>query len=199
MPVFCESQTTNGRSVRIRIATDEDVELKVTWQHDRRVNVWYGGVEEDDPAAIREDWKDPWCRKGIIVVGGTADTGGADSTDGTDGTDVGYIQWYDTDEEIENTFRLPHGPRYWGIDVFIGVPELFSQGIGTDAVRALSDKLLNEDMADVVIIDPHERNARAIRSYQKAGFEFTHLLPHHEFSDGEWHDAVLLTKRKASS
>ena len=88
----------------------------------------------------------------------------------------------------------PNGPVYWGIDLYLGLPELFGQGIGTQVVRDLSDQLLADGTADMMVIDPQIRNQRAIRSYAKAGFSRSHPLPHHELHDGDWMDAVLMTK-----
>jgi aminoglycoside 6'-N-acetyltransferase len=179
MDLLAQTQLGNGQTVGIRVATASDVEFVIGWLHDRRVNQWHGGVDEDNPEGWREEWVDQWCRKGIIEY---------------EGESVGYIQWYPTDIEINVTYRIPDGPNYWGIDVFLGVPELFGHGIGTAAVRLLSNHMLAEGIADIVVIDPHQRNSRAIRSYEKAGFVISHVLPKHEKSDGEWHDAILLVK-----
>jgi aminoglycoside 6'-N-acetyltransferase len=159
-----------------------DVNLVIGWRADPGVNEWYGGLDEADAASIRADWQDPWCQRGIIELDGRA---------------VGYIQWYQADADIERAYHLPPGPAYWGIDLFIGLPERFGQGIGTAAVRMLSDRLLDDGVADTVVIDPRRDNARAIRCYEKAGFTYAHDLPHHELHDGVWYDGVLLIKRSA--
>lgn len=165
----------------IRPMTHADIELLIAWRADRGVNEWYGGLEEATPEAIRADWDDEaWCERGIIEV---------------DGRPVGFVQWYEADNETTAVYRLPIGPTYWGIDIFLGEPSLFGQGIGTSVVRKLSDQLLHDHITDVVVIDPHQRNKRAIRSYEKAGFVYSHDLPAHETQDGIIYDAVLMTKR----
>ncbi len=168
----------------VRLMTHADIEILIAWRADRRVNEWYGGLEEATPEAIQADWDDEaWCERGIIEV---------------DGRPVGFVQWYEADAEALALYRLPIGPTYCGIDIFLGEPSLFGQGIGTSVVRMLSNQLLDDHSADVVVIDPHQRNKRAIRSYEKAGFTFSHDLPAHETQDGTTYDAVLMTKRLPS-
>jgi aminoglycoside 6'-N-acetyltransferase len=165
----------------VRPMLQADIELLIAWRADRRVNEWYGGLEGATPEAIQADWDDEaWCERGIIEVNGRP---------------IGFVQWYEADAETTAVYRLPMGPRYWGIDIFIGEPSMFGHGIGTSVVRLLSNRLLEEHLADIVVIDPHQRNKRAIRSYEKAGFTYSHDLPAHETQDGITYDAVLLTKR----
>lgn len=164
---------------------EEDIELLIEWRADPRVNHWYGGLTESTPEVLRADWDDEaWCERGIIELGGRP---------------IGFIQWYPVDEGVEQIYRLPNGPTYWGIDMYLGLPDLFGQGLGTQVVRDLSDALLRDGTADVVVIDPQIRNQRAIRSYEKAGFVHSHPLPHHELHDGEWMDAVLMVKTTPSA
>lgn len=164
----------------IRPMIHDDIELLIAWRADRRVNEWYGGLEEATPEALQADWDDEaWCERGIIIL---------------DGRPVGFVQWYEADAEARAQYRLPLGPKYWGIDIFLGEPALFGQGIGTSVVRMLSNRLLTEGTADIVVIDPQQRNKRAIRSYEKAGFVYSHDLPGHETQDGITYDGVLMTK-----
>lgn len=168
----------------VRPMTCDDIELLIAWRADRGVNEWYGGLEEATPEAIRADWDDEaWCERGIIEV---------------DDRPVGFVQWYEADVESIALYRLPISPTYWGIDIFLGEPSLFGQGIGTSVVRMLSNQLLDDHIADVVVINPHQRNSRAIRSYEKAGFAYSHDLPAHETQDGITYDGVLMTKRVPS-
>ena len=164
----------------VRPMIEADIELLIAWRADRRVNEWYGGLEEATPEALRVDWDDEaWCERGIIEL---------------ESRPVGFVQWYPAEAETAAQYRLPPGPRYWGIDIFLGEPSLFGQGIGTQVVRMLSNQLLDEHIADIVVIDPHQRNKRAIRSYEKAGFVYSHDLPAHEVQDGITYDGVLMTK-----
>jgi aminoglycoside 6'-N-acetyltransferase len=62
----------------------------------------------------------------------------------------------------------PQGTR--GIDLFIGDPNMIGRGHGTDLIRCFVDDLLGRGLPRVVT-DPDPANARAIRAYEKAGFE----------------------------
>jgi aminoglycoside 6'-N-acetyltransferase len=169
--------------IQIRPALELDVITLLAWKANPEVHEFYGGLEEAGEDFVRGLWQEEWCLKGIITKAGV---------------DVGYIQWYRLTPEIEASCLLETGPSYWGIDVLIGRPELFGQGIGTTAVRQLSDSLLNDGEADIVIIDPQARNDRGVRSYLKAGFSISHRLPSHEYQDGIMHDVLLMVKTKLS-
>jgi aminoglycoside 6'-N-acetyltransferase len=45
------------------------------------------------------------------------------------------------------------------------------------------------------VLSPVADNARAIRSYEKAGFRKVRLIPNGEFLGGEWRDAWLMSVR----
>ncbi len=56
-----------------------------------------------------------------------------------------------------------------GVDVSIGDPDRLAQGIGSGALRAFAERLLEEGHR-TIIIDPDPANRRAVRAYEKAGF-----------------------------
>jgi len=58
----------------------------------------------------------------------------------------------------------------YGIDLFIGYPELWGKGIGTKIIRAMADYLIHDRGAKVVCADPEENNKRSVACWQKAGF-----------------------------
>lgn len=55
--------------------------------------------------------------------------------------------------------------------------------------------LKEEKDADIVLLDPHKDNYRAIRAYQKAGFAIIGELLEHELFEGEKKDCWLMEKR----
>jgi aminoglycoside 6'-N-acetyltransferase len=80
-----------------------------------------------------------------------------------------YLQCYDPQAWPENGFgALPNGAR--GIDQFIGESDMIGRGHGNRLIRRFVDDLLATGTPHVVT-DPAPDNARAIRAYQKAGFE----------------------------
>ena len=86
---------------------------------------------------------------------------------------IGFIQFYrwasyaDEAEEVGIAFD----ERTYGLDVFIGEPELIGQGIGSKIVALLSDYMLEELGASSVALTTDLDNHPAIRCYEKAGFE----------------------------
>jgi aminoglycoside 6'-N-acetyltransferase len=62
----------------------------------------------------------------------------------------------------------PRGTR--GIDLFIGEPGMIGLGHGSALIRHFVDDLLRNGSPRMVT-DPSPANARAIRAYEKGGFE----------------------------
>jgi aminoglycoside 6'-N-acetyltransferase len=86
----------------------------------------------------------------------------------------GYLQCYDPEVWPDNGLGThPSGTR--GIDQFIGEPGMVNQGHGSAFIRAFIDRLLASG-APRVITDPDPANARAIRAYEKAGFQRDRLV-----------------------
>ena len=80
----------------------------------------------------------------------------------------------------------------YGIDQFIGEPEYWDKGIGTKFMKLVLQYLTNSKGAEIVILDPHADNPRAIRCYEKVGFKKIKFLPKHELHDGEMVDCYLM-------
>ena len=105
---------------------------------------------------------------------------------------VGYLQFYLADVaeydfgEVGKTFAL---------DLFIGEPDYWNRGLGTQFLRLLLGYLVEQRGADWVILDPHVDNLRAIRSYEKCGFRKLKLLPKHELHEGQMVDCWLMAIR----
>lgn len=62
-------------------------------------------------------------------------------------------------------------PNALGVDQFIGLPDRLGQGLGTRMLRAFVAFLFDDPRVTSVQTDPEPENARAIRSYRKAGFK----------------------------
>ncbi|QPC89543.1 GNAT family N-acetyltransferase [Mesorhizobium sp. INR15] len=86
-----------------------------------------------------------------------------------DGKPIGYLQSYDPHMEDDHPYAdQPFGTL--GIDLSIGRPELVGIGHGPAIVRQFVEELFEEGVPRVVI-DPHPTNLRAVRAYEKAGFQ----------------------------
>ena len=86
-----------------------------------------------------------------------------------DGEPIAYLQTYDPHLEEDHPYSdQPFGTL--GIDLSIGPAELVGKGHGCAILRQFTDQLFEEGCPRV-IIDPDPSNLRAIRCYEKAGFE----------------------------
>ena len=97
-----------------------------------------------------------------------------------DGRPIGQIQSYLIDDEPEYAAMLELGRPAFGIDLFIGEPELIGHGHGPALIRAfLRDVGFSRYGVDLCVIGPATGNVAAIRAYEKAGFRFlkTYLEP----------------------
>ena len=79
-----------------------------------------------------------------------------------------YLQCYNLSAWNVGFGPQPAGTR--GLDQFIGEPDMLGRGHGSAFIRAFAERLLANGTPRIVI-DPDPANARAIRAYEKAGFE----------------------------
>ncbi|WP_269933185.1 GNAT family N-acetyltransferase [Aminobacter sp. HY435] len=85
------------------------------------------------------------------------------------GKPIAYLQSYDPHMEDDHPYHdQPFGTL--GIDLSIGPPELLGKGHGSAILMQFVAELFEEGVPRV-IIDPDPSNKRAIRAYEKAGFE----------------------------
>jgi aminoglycoside 6'-N-acetyltransferase len=85
-----------------------------------------------------------------------------------------YLQCYDPTAWSNNGLGThPLGTR--GIDQFIGEPDMIDRGHGSALIRSFVDGLLKNGTPRVVT-DPDPENFRAVRAYEKAGFQKVSLV-----------------------
>lgn len=108
-------------------------------------------------------------------------------------TPVGYGQIYQLSGKLFDEYEYPdNGKRVFAMDQFIGEPEYWNQGIGSSFLKMMAVFLKNEKAADIILLDPHKDNHRAIRAYEKAGFKTIKSLPKHELFEGDNKDCWLM-------
>jgi aminoglycoside 6'-N-acetyltransferase len=102
-----------------------------------------------------------------------------------DGAVAGLIQYY---EEPEPRYR------HASIDLFLD-PALHGRGLGTEALRQLVARLVDDHGHHRITIDPAAENAAAIRSYEKAGFRPVGVMRRYEREPdpgSRWRDGLLM-------
>jgi aminoglycoside 6'-N-acetyltransferase len=121
---------------------------------------------------VREWWGDP--AEQYALVSGDLDEPAMDQfIVSVDGSDFGYIQCYDLTAWNSGFGEHPKGTR--GIDLFIGEPDMIERGHGSGLIRSFADDRLAQG-APRMVTDPDPENPRAIRAYEKAGFEKVRLV-----------------------
>ncbi|WKA52330.1 GNAT family N-acetyltransferase [Planococcus liqunii] len=175
----------HDEKMTIRKLEDSDKEALVKWLSDPEVLKYFEGC--DNPHDLKRvnqhyfERKDETTRCLVEY----------------EGTPIGYIQFYPVLEEE----RMAYG--YWnpdeviyGTDQFIGEPDYWNRGLGTELVELMKKYLLSEKQADVLVMDPQVSNERAIACYEKCGFQKVKFLPAHELHEGEMKDCWLMEYKR---
>jgi aminoglycoside 6'-N-acetyltransferase len=143
---------------QFRPMTAADLPLVLHWLKQPHVVQWWGDTHEQF-ALVSGDLEVEAMEQFIVAFGDRP---------------FAYIQCYDLMVWPDNGLgEHPSGTR--GIDQFIGDSDMVDRGHGSAFIRAFIERML-ADGAPRIITDPDPANARAIRAYQKAGFEKVHLV-----------------------
>jgi RimJ/RimL family protein N-acetyltransferase len=81
--------------------------------------------------------------------------------------------------------------RHAELALYIGEPDAWSRGYGTEAIVLLLGWLFNQRGLHRVWLSVLADNPRARRTYEKIGFTHEGRWREHYFYDGAWHDADL--------
>lgn len=88
------------------------------------------------------------------------------------GKSIGLIQTYFVDDL--KPFKIFDIAK--GIDLFIGEVDYINKGYGTDIMkRFLQHQVFNDETVRYACIDPEVANERAIRVYEKVGFQIVNI------------------------
>ncbi len=105
---------------------------------------------------------------------------------------IGYIQYYPIDEKEYNEYGYKDEGIIYGIDLFIGNTNYQNKGLGAQVINCLIQYIRLNIKPNKIVIDPRVENKRAIRCYEKCGFEFKKIIPKHELHEGLYHDTYLM-------
>lgn len=169
-------------NITLRLLNENDKILLLKWLTDERVlSYWEGKSAIFDLKRITEDF---YSEEEIEVIKTIIEF---------NNNPIGYCQMYKLNEKLLNEYKYPLTNNIvYGIDQFIGEPEYWDKGIGTKFMKLVLQYLTKEKGAEIVILDPHADNPRAIRCYEKVGFKKIKFLPKHELHDGEMVDCWLM-------
>ena len=179
------SSIIRNPSLSIRLLRDDDTDYRLLakWLTDERVLEFYEGRDNPhDLDKVRERYGPQGRGEAIPCILEWQ------------GRPIGYMQFYALIEEGKAEYAVESIEGVYGMDLFIGEPEHWDKGIGTQAVLLLVRYLFETLGARQMVIDPHVSNLRAIRSYEKAGFRKVKVLPKHEWHEGEYRDCWLMVR-----
>jgi aminoglycoside 6'-N-acetyltransferase len=138
---------------QFRPVSTEDLPMVRRWLETPHVAQWWHDPDEQF-ALVSEDLDHPAMNQFIVTA---------------DDRPFAYLQCYDPAAWPNNGLGAhPDGTR--GIDQFIGVPDMVDQGHGSALIRTFVDGLLEAGIP-LVVTDPDPANIRAVRAYEKAGFQ----------------------------
>ncbi|OEK01259.1 GNAT family N-acetyltransferase [Roseivirga sp. 4D4] len=146
--------------ITFRTATIEDLDILLHWDQQQHV---IDADPDDDWDWANELRRYPAWREQLLVE--------------LDGRPLGFLQIIDP--YLEDT-------HYWGdvdqnlraIDIWIGEADDLGKGYGTEMMRQAIERCFASPKVTGILIDPLVTNVKAIRFYERMGFEF---VEHRDF------------------
>lgn len=167
----------------------DDYALMVRWRNEPHVARWW--ENDDDPT--------PTTLERIVERYGPRTDDDADTTScliELEGRPIGYVQFYPwgayEDVVRDMGFEILDGT--FGIDIFIGEPDVVGLGYGSRIVDLLSRYLFAERAASRIAIVTALDNHVAQRAYERAGFRKVGEVLDTDVRDGERVRSWLMTR-----
>ncbi|TAA66223.1 GNAT family N-acetyltransferase [Planococcus salinarum] len=88
-----------------------------------------------------------------------------------EGRPFAFLQCYLLSESDRESYGYSIEEIHFGIDQFIGKPSLFNNRYGTQMMMEFVQFIFHDKQADTVTVDPEVSHPRAIRCYEKCGFQ----------------------------
>lgn len=168
--------------ISIRLLNRADFKVMFRWLTDERVLRYYGGRDLNYTfESLVDHYSQNFETDGFRTILQYKDI------------PIGYGQVYQIAGRLFNEYGYPETDRtVYAMDQFIGEPDYWNCGIGTVYLKMLCKYLKETKGTDIVLLDPHKNNHRAVRAYQKAGFKIIGELPEHELFEGKKEDCWLM-------
>jgi aminoglycoside 6'-N-acetyltransferase len=145
----------------IRLMNHNDIDVMVKWLNDQRVLEFY-----EEPPSNLEKVKEkygPRIEGKHYVIPCIVEY---------KNQPLGYIQYYEIQEDDLKKYGFTSNQNIYGIDQFIGETKLWDKGIGTSMILLMLNFLRSKG-ASKVVLEVKKNNIRAIISYKKCGFKKT--------------------------
>ncbi|ACT03812.1 GNAT family N-acetyltransferase [Paenibacillus sp. JDR-2] len=170
-----------GKESGLRMLEPEDAGLLIRWLSDPAVLEYYEGRDRPyDAAMVQKHFYED--REEIVPC-----------IIQYNGVDIGYLQFYEIEEEEREFYGLwDEAGSIYGMDQFIGEPDYWNRGIGSELIRETVQYVVKERGARKIVMDPQTWNARALRVYEKCCFKKVKLLEKREWHEGQYRDCWLI-------
>ncbi|WP_243522722.1 GNAT family N-acetyltransferase [Bacillus pseudomycoides] len=172
-------------SLSIRYVTENDVKILSKWLTTPEVLQYYEG--RDNPQSLEQvrkkfiSYSISDVKRCLVEYAGKP---------------IGFIQIYPVDSKWKNLYGYVENQNIWGMDQFIGDIAYWNKGIGTELVKVAITYIIDVLEAEAIAMDPRTGNERAIRCYEKCGFQKVKKLKEHELLEGKLEDCWMMEYRK---
>jgi RimJ/RimL family protein N-acetyltransferase len=161
-----------GTKVRLRALAKDDLPNFVRWINDpetrRFMNIRY-------PLSMTEE--EGWWEN--FIQNRSNHIFAIETKDGTYIGNVGLHATVPEDRKAE-------------LGVIIGDKQYWGQGYGTDAIRSLVMWAFDYLNLNRISLRVFAYNKRAIRAYEKAGFQREGIMRRARYTDGQYHDEIIM-------
>ncbi len=154
--------TNSNDSVTLRLMIEHDLAMLYEWLNRSHIVEWWGGEEARPTLADVQEQYLPSVLAQESVTPYIAML---------NGEPIGYAQSYVALGSGDGWWEEETDPGVRGIDQLLANASQLGKGLGTKLVRALVELLFNDPEVTKIQTDPSPSNLRAIRCYEKAGFE----------------------------
>ncbi|SDF92311.1 Protein N-acetyltransferase, RimJ/RimL family [Lentzea fradiae] len=162
-----------GDLVRLRPVEPEDADTFYRWHNDEEVMRWLQAYFHTSLAAVRKRFAERQENSHERVTF---------SIETLEGKLIGVVALRDVH---------PVNARA-EVDIYIGEKDHWGGGYGTDALRTVCRYGFDTMRLESIQLGVVEANERAVRSYQKVGFQVDGRYRRSFFRDGVWHDSLLM-------
>jgi aminoglycoside 6'-N-acetyltransferase-1b len=151
--------TLPSKRLVVKLVTEADLPMLAEWLNRPHVAEWWPGCKSvaDVRAEFLPCLPDHSRVSPFIVY--------------SDNRPIGFIQSYIAAGAGDGWWPDENDPGVRGIDQFLADKESLGRGLGTQMVRQFVQFLFNDPAVTKVQADPSPTNLRAIRCYEKAGFQ----------------------------
>ena len=161
-----------GQKTKLRAIEREDLPIFVRWFNDPEVRQYLAMYM---PMSMAEEEK--WFERQLEDQDGRVF-----AIETEDGAHIGNIGLHSIDWKN----------RCAELGIAIGEKEYWGKGYGSDAIRTLLGFAFGEMNLHRVCLTAYAHNERAVRCYEKCGFRREGRLREARFSDGQYHDDLIM-------